>query len=107
MRLWLSNQEEKISISFPWYDTMSEFRRFSDPVLSTATGEIFWDADQGWDLSVKSTATELFVNQGDPDSNEDHYSVSVSRQDFSEKLAGEMLDAERVVTALSKRLGAD
>ncbi len=48
MRLWLSNPKEEISsISFPWYDTLSEMRRFSDAVSLSKTGDLFWDADQG------------------------------------------------------------
>jgi hypothetical protein len=52
MRFWLWNTDEEIHISFPWYDTYSEIDRFLTSVSGNSDGQLFWDADQGWELDV-------------------------------------------------------
>lgn len=107
MRLWLSNVKEGVSISFPWYDTLSEMRRFSDAISSSESGDVYRDADQGWEINVKGTAAELFINERDPDGDEDHFSVSVPREEFTRRIAATMLEATRIVETLSEQMGAD
>lgn len=107
MRLWLSSPEEEISVSFPWYDTLSEMRRFSDAISSPGSGDLYWDSDQGWEISVKGTDTVLLIKERDPDRDEDRLSVSVPRDDFSKGIVVAMQEASHIVNALSEQMGAD
>lgn len=107
MRLWLSNATEKLSISFPWYDSLSEMRRFSDAIASNAEGDLYWDADQGWELNVKGTYDRLLMHQHDPDSDDTGLLVSVPRDAFLQQMTRCMEDSTSIVARLTQEMGAD
>ncbi|WP_157500117.1 hypothetical protein [Lysobacter sp. Root983] len=107
MRLWLSNAAEKLSISFPWYDSLSEMRRFSDAIATDAVGDLYWDEDQGWRLDVKGTDDRLLIHQRDPDSDDTGLLVSVPRGMFLRKMTEAMQDATAIVARLTQEMGAD
>lgn len=69
LRLWLWNSTEKVYISFPWYDTVNEFKRFFKIFDNNKTEEIFHDVDQGWQLEIFADNDFYYIRQTNPDEN--------------------------------------
>ncbi|GAB1858632.1 hypothetical protein MHTCC0001_34720 [Flavobacteriaceae bacterium MHTCC 0001] len=67
LRLWILNSKEKIYISFPWYDTINEFKRFFRIFDENKTGQIFYDIDQGWQLEILADNHFYYIRQTNPD----------------------------------------
>lgn len=107
MRLWLSQPKDGLSISFPWYDSLSEMRRFSDAIASQSVGDLYWDADQGWGLDVKGTHDRLLIHEHDPDDGGEGLLVSVPRAEFQRRMSAVMQDAEAIVARLAHESGVD
>jgi hypothetical protein len=58
-------------VYFPWYDTYHEFRRWANAILTSSEPQVFWDADQGWELEVWLSDQYFYFKCGDPDDAED------------------------------------
>lgn len=65
MRLALRSDEQKIAISFPWYDTLKDFRRLLSFVAEPKSA--FWDTDQGWQVDGIYHADNFYFRESDPD----------------------------------------
>lgn len=68
MRLAIRTDKQKLAISFPWHDTLTDFRRLFSFVYGPASN--FWDADQGWQLEGLCSDDTLFFRESDPDYSE-------------------------------------
>jgi hypothetical protein len=58
---------EACLVYFPWYDTYQEFRRWANAVLTSKEPQVFWDADQGWELEVWQTDEHFYFRRGNLD----------------------------------------
>lgn len=70
LRLWIWNSKDEIYITFPWYDTINEFKRFFRIFDNNKTGEIFYDGDQGWQLQVEADNDFYYIRQINPEEND-------------------------------------
>ena len=65
LRSMISKPEDCL-INFPWYDTYQEFRQWVDAILSSSKPQVFWDADQGWELEVWQSDQYFYFRCGNP-----------------------------------------
>lgn len=70
LKLRISNSEEQIHISFPWYDTINEFKSFFRIFDNNKTGQIFEDIDQGWQLEIQADNDFYYIREINPDDND-------------------------------------
>jgi len=70
LRLWIYSSKERIYISFPWYDTLNEFKRFFRVFDKDSTGKVFYDVDQGWELEIQADNDFYYIKQTNPDEND-------------------------------------
>ena len=54
-------------VYFPCYDTYQEFRRWANAVLTSNEPQVFWDADQGWELEVWQSDDHIYFRRGNLD----------------------------------------
>jgi len=67
LRLWIWNSVEKVYISFPWYDTVNEFKSFFRVFDDNKNGQIFHDIDQGWQLEIQADNDFYYIRQTNPE----------------------------------------
>lgn len=107
VRFWLWNSAENLSVAFPWYDTVSEVDRFFQGIESDEEGELFWDADQGWQIDCHRIGDELFIRSSDPDTNTTIDVISIPRQLMLDRILQLRQRTNRIVKALSDNVGRD
>lgn len=107
LRFWLWNTEHEVHISFPWYDTYSEIDRFLSSVADNSEGQVFWDADQGWELEMHATDGELFARLRNPDDDEIHAIVRLPSQSLLEGIQPLRSRTESVIRSMSSAIGRD
>ncbi len=107
LRLSIWNTAEGIHIGFPWYDTYSEMERFFDDVSARDSGEVFWDADQCWEMQVHAENGEFFAQARDPDYDETHFIVRFPRELLLAKIPDFRNRATSIIRCLSSVIGDD
>ncbi len=107
LRLWLWNAEQKVHISFPWYDTYSEMDRFLTAVSSKSEGQVFWDADQCWELEMHVFDDELFARLRNPDDDETHALIRLPSQALLANIPPLRTRTESIIRYLSSAIGRD
>ena len=107
LRFWLWNTEQKVHISFPWYDTFSEIDRFLSSVTNKSDGQIFWDADQGWELEMHAYSGECFARLRNPDDDETHAIVRLPSDALIAHLQALRTRTESIIQSLSSAIGRD
>lgn len=105
LRLWLWHSEREESISFPWYDTLSEMRPFFR-WLEAEDEHTFFDADQGWELVGAKHDGRVHLRMTDGD-DEEYANISVPRAALA--LAARQVEqrADAVIASLTKAIGFD
>lgn len=95
------------SITFPWYDTVSESERFFESISKTRQGEIFHDRDQNWELTVFAKENRLYFWVKDPDYGEDFNLLNFDRREIVAEVAQSLLRTKNIVSELSREFGKD
>lgn len=113
MRGALVSKSKNVSVSFPWYDTASEFSGIHTWIMSAQESEEFFDIDQGWMLSGVCLNERLFLLETD-DSNfcEPHLSkvfanICFDREAIRLTLAENKCAVVNVIGKLSSHIGVD
>jgi len=106
LRLCLWNEVEGISISFPWYDSLSEMQRFTS-WLACSQEEAFWDIEQGWQVDAVQESGFLHIRELDPDSDESYNNVKVALSDVAASAKLVESRAQAIIERLSEGLGVD
>jgi hypothetical protein len=107
LRFSLWNTEQQIHISFPWYDTYSEIDRFLTGVSGNSDGQVFWDADQGWELEFHASDGELFGRLRNPDDDETHAIVRLPTAALLSRIQPLRTRTESIIQTLSSAIGRD
>jgi len=107
MRFWLWNSQEEVHISFPWYDTFSEIDQFIGSISNKTEGQIFWDADQGWELEMHASDGDFFVRLRNPDDDETYAVVRFSQRLLIEQLEPLRARTESIIGVLASAIGQD
>lgn len=107
LRLWLWNSDANIFVSFPWSDNQSDFDGLINSLISTETGQAYWDADQGWEIEVIAEGDFFYIRESDPDSDETHYVIKVLRSSLTTQLSNAQNRSKTIISYLSERIGAD
>lgn len=107
IRLWLWNTDASIHISFPWYDSQSEIDGFIDSVITTESGQVYWDADQGWELEVIAENGFLYIRHGSPEDDETYSAIKVPRDVVVSQLINVQNRSKSIISYLSQSIGAD
>lgn len=107
LRLWFWNSEEEIHVSFPWYDSYSEISRFLDALVSTESGLVDHDIEQGWEMEVYTYENQVFIRERDPDYDETHLCICVPRLELIQQAKEIMERSSKIIAALSASLGED
>ena len=100
-------RRDEFTVSFPWYDTHVESQRFLDSIASISEGEIFWDRDQGWELTVYCRNDRTYIREWNPDDNEEHVQINCPSRQLCEQVAGVRERVDRVVGQLRSHFGHD
>ena len=105
LRLWLWHSERDDSISFPWYDTLSEMRPFIR-WLEAEDERTFFDGDQGWELYGVKRDGRVHLRMTDGE-NEEFANISVPRAPLA--LAARQVEqrADAIVASLTREIGFD
>ncbi len=108
LRLFICDPSWKFSVSFPWYDTLSEM----DGLLSVlanppSNGEVHWDRDQGWELEMDAHDGMLYVREWDPDYEETHVVGRLPLLSLASSSKAALERARRVIAALATILTED
>jgi hypothetical protein len=106
LRLCVWSEKDDVSISFPWYDTITEIRNFIQWLVSPQE-EAFWDMDQGWQVDAIQDAGFLYLREKDPDNDESYDNVKVALRDIVASAMRANARARKIVERLSQELGVD
>lgn len=107
LRFWLWSDEQKIDISFPWYDSFSEIDRFIGAVSREGEGLVNLDGEQGWEMEVHVRGDDLYLRERDPDADETFLVVSSPRGRLIAELTGLRERTVGLIGHLSDAMGAD
>jgi len=107
LRFWMWNAAKEVHISFPWYDSFSEIDGFISGLAGADSGLAFQDRDQGWEMEVHAENGNFYFRERDPDSDETHLAIFMSRDRLLAQLAPLRDRAITVIHRLSEDLGAD
>jgi hypothetical protein len=107
VRFWLWNSEENVHITFPWYDSYSEVKRFLDALVSIESGLVDHDIEQGWEIEVHAHEDHVYIRQRDPDSEETYVCVRVPRSGLILQSQKIMDRSTKSIETLAVSLGQD
>lgn len=107
LRFWLWNSEYEVHLTFPWYNSYREIDRYLHALVTTDTGLIDHDMDQGWELQSYAHEGTLYFLERDPDCDETRLAISVPRKALIEQVQTLRKRTEGILTRLSDLLGAD
>lgn len=100
-------ERDEFAITFPWYDTYEETKRFLESVEEKEEGQVFWDRDQCWELTAHARDGRLYLREWDPDYEEEHVSVSVDFASLRSQIKPTKNRTESILTQLRAALGRD
>ena len=100
-------RRDEFTVSFPWYDTYTESVRFLDDLACPAEGEVFWDRDQCWELSIYAQDDRLYIREWNPDDEEEHVGVNCPTDQLCGQVVGVRERFDRVMDQLRAGLGGD
>jgi hypothetical protein len=100
-------EQNEFAISFPWYDTQQESERFLWNLSRSEPGEIFWDADQCWELTVWADADTLYFREWDPDHEEEHAVVRCNKLMIQGQISAVQERLTSVLQRLREAIGHD
>ncbi len=98
---------DDFAITFPWYDTVLESERFLTSVSNAIDEELFWDADQGWEIRVFGKDNKLYFWVRNPDDDEDYYLLNFDRQDFVAQATESQRRMKSIIDELTQEFGED
>ncbi len=108
IRLWLWEKDSESTISFPWYDSLSEMQRLFSALESYDNpDEVYWDADQGWEINVAADDMFFYFRQIDPDEGEEYENIKVLKEPLIKIIKKLNERATSIVACLSKGVGVD
>ena len=107
MRFWIWNTDAEVHIGFPWYDTQSEIDRFITSVSQNSDGQVFWDADQGWELEIHASGEKQYARLRDPDYDETHAIVCYPVDTLLNQLATLQSRTKSIIASLASAIGRD
>ncbi|KFL36057.1 hypothetical protein N788_05795 [Arenimonas donghaensis DSM 18148 = HO3-R19] len=107
MRAFLWNSDAEVSVSFPWYDSLSEIEGLFGKLEGVDSGLVTNDVDQGWAMEIHAEQGALFIRERDPDSDETYVNVRVPRHELVRELNRLRHQAKSIVSYLTQALGAD
>ena len=94
-------------IGFPWYDTWEEAKPLLAALEAEREGEIFSDLEQGWEVDIFASGSQLFLRQGDFDSKEEQECVSCDRGRLARQVPRLRDRCERLLSELCAQFGQD
>lgn len=106
LRLLVWNEMESVSISFPWCDSLTEIRGFTN-WLASPQEEAFRDIEQGWQVDAVQAPGFLHIRELDPDSDERYDNVKVALSEVAASAKLEESRAQTIIERLSEGLGVD
>jgi hypothetical protein len=95
------------AIDFPWYDTQQEAERFLDSLGRPDLGELFWDRDQCWELTIWADSESLYFREWDPDYQEEHVAVRCDKRLLQDQLPLVRGRLNSLLQKLGESLGQD
>lgn len=108
IRPFIRNLEtNKVLVGFPWFDTLTEIRRLFLELNQETQGNIFFDADQSWQLIIDNYKGQIFIKEFDPDENEIYCQISIDRQSMIEQKDKLLLQTEEIINNLTEYFGKD
>ena len=110
MRMELRNEEEDVSVSFPWYDTLSEIRGFIEWLEDAPDSETFCDVEQGWQLDGYLREGHVYLLETNPDAKDDktqRINVVTPRAALLDAAKQAEGQTTQIVARLTEELGAD
>ena len=84
-------ETNKVLVGFPWYDTLDEIKRLFFELNQEVQGNIFFDADQSWQLIIDNYCGQIFIKEFDPDENEIYCQISIDRQIMIEQIENDKM----------------
>ncbi len=93
----LDKDTNKILVGFPWYSTFEECKHLFSQLKQNKEGNIFYDIDQGWEVSIDNFTDNFSILEGDPDENITYCNIILDRKevlkqiDFVEKRTEEII----------------
>lgn len=97
----------QVLVGFPWYDTLIEIRRLFSELKKDKDGNIFFDADQSWQLIVDNINGQIFIKEFDPDDNEIYCQIKLNRQEMIKQIEELLPKTESIITNLTNHFGID
>jgi hypothetical protein len=94
-------------VGFPWYDTLTEIKRLFSDLNKDIEGNIFFDADQSWQLIIDNYNRQIFIKEFDPDENEIYCQISIDRQKMIKQKDKVLVLTEEIINKLTKHFGKD
>lgn len=107
MRFWIWNSDAEVHLSFPWYDTQSEIDAFINSVTDKTDGQVYWDADQGWELEIHASGANQYARLLNPDENEIQAIVSYPRHELVNQLNLLQKRSKMIINELTSIIGRD
>lgn len=106
LRLYVWDKEAGLSVSFPWYDSLTEIQNFTR-WLASPTAEAFSAIEQGWQVDAVRDSGFLYLRELDPDGDEEYNNSKVAIGTISMSAFEVEARAIKIVERLSEGLGTD
>lgn len=100
-------ETKEVLVGFPWYDTLDEIRRLFSELNNETKGNIFFDADQSWQLTIDNFNGQIFIKECDPVDDEPYCQISLDRQEVVRQLGELLSKTERIIASLTNHFKTD
>ena len=100
-------RHDDFAVTFPWYDTYGESERFFDNLANATDGEVFWDRDQCWELTVYAKDGRLYVREWNPDDEEEHVQFNCPLDNLCGQVEAVRKRSDAIMDQLRAGLGND
>jgi len=113
MRSTLASPSQQIGVSFPWYDSSSEFSSIYKWIMTGTEGEHYLDVEQGWILNGIILNGKIYLLETDDSNfNEPHLSEIYSNISFDQAraqstIAKNIAEVQNTISKLTDEIGVD
>ena len=96
------------AVCCPWYDRYHEVERFLSALRSIeGDGDIYWDRDQSWELSVVAEGDRVHIREWDPDDEVERVCIHCSLAKVWQKSEDMLTKTSSLMDQLKSVFGED
>lgn len=107
LKLYFWRPDKGISMSFPWYESLSQIAPILEKIASGEDGVLLDDEDQDWEAEIIARDGILYAREGNPETGEVNILHKIPRGPLANECAAALSRARNLVAWLTDNLGDD